>query len=87
MPLSNEIKTRELIKNYLQEAVNTTKEKNLADIRLKEVFESVKSSEEATGFSLSEFKESLQAALDYEKVQSVIDKKTAAIEVVDLLKL
>jgi len=87
MSLPNEITKRDLIKSYLQEAIKYTNEKDLADVRLKSVFESVKESEETLGFTLPEFKESLAAALNYEKVQALIDKKQSAIDVVDTLKI
>jgi hypothetical protein len=78
---------RDLLKDYLQEAFKHTNEKDLADQRLKSVFESIKESEDSTGFTLPEFKEALAALIDYDKIQSVVDKKTAALEVVDLLQL
>ena len=85
--LPNDITKRELVKNYLQEALKHNADKELADTRLKSVFEAVKESEEATGFSLQEFKEAFAVAKDYEKAQEVVDKKQAAIEVIDLLKV
>jgi len=87
MPFPVEIIKRELVKNYLQEALKHNADKELADTRLKSVFEAVKESEEATGFSLAEFKEAFAVAKDYEKAQEVVDKKQAAIEVIDLLKV
>ena len=87
MSLPTNIDHRLVIKNYLQEAIKHSADKDLADTRLKAVFESVKESEDKLGFTLAEFKETLTAALDYDKVQTVVDKKSAALEVVDVLGL
>ena len=83
----NDQTKRDLLKGYLQEAFKHNSDKNLADTKLKEVYDSVKESEDSTGFTLSEFKEALAALIDYDKIQSVVDKKTAALEVVDTLGL
>ena len=64
-----------------------TKDKDLADSRLKSVFESIKEQEESLGYTLPEFKEALTAALNYEKVQALVDKKSEAIATVDILGL
>ena len=85
LPINQEHRTT--IKTYLQEAIKFSNEKDLADIRLKNVFEAVKDSEDKLAFTLSEFKEALIVARDYEKAQGIIDKKTSAIEVVDTLKV
>lgn len=87
MSFPNDIQKRDLIKNYLQEALKYGAEIDLAQSRLAEVFDSIKESEEHTEFSLKEFKEAYTAARAYEKTQAVVDKKTAALEVVDLLNL
>ena len=76
---------RETIKGYIQEAVKETKDKQLAELRLKNIFDSVKESEEALEITLAEFKEGLKAALDYDKVQAEIDKRQNAIDLVDTL--
>ena len=47
MSLPTNIDHRLVIKNYLQEAIKHSADKDLADTRLKAVFESVKESEEA----------------------------------------
>lgn len=83
--ITNDITKRETIKGYIQEAVKETKDKRLAELRLKNIFESVKESEEALEITLAEFKEGLKAALDYDKVQSEIDKRQNAIDLVDTL--
>ena len=85
--LPNDIQKRDLIKNYLREAIKYSNEKDLADVRLKQVFESVKESEDALGYTVQEFKEALTAALNYEKVQVLVDKKQAALDTVDTLKV
>lgn len=85
--LPNDISKRDLVKNYLQEALQHSNNKDLAELKLKEVFDSVKESEDSTGFSLSEFKESLAAARNYDKVQAIVDKKQSALEVIDTLQL
>jgi hypothetical protein len=85
--LPEDITKRTLVKNALQEALKYNKEKELADSRLKDVFDSIKDSEDATGFSLAEFKEAFTVAKDYTKAQEILDKKQAAIDVVDLLKV
>lgn len=85
--LPADIQKRDLIKNYLQEAIKHTNDKDLADIRLKQVYESVKGSEKNLGHTLAEFKEALAAALDYEKIQNLVDKKQAALDTVDTLKV
>jgi len=87
MAFPSDITKRELVKNYLQEALKHNADKELADTRLTSVYEAVKSSEKSTGFSLAEFKEAFAVAKDYEKAQEVVDKKQAAIEVIDLLKV
>lgn len=83
--ITNDITKRETIKGYIQEAVKETKDKQLAELRLKNIFESVKESEEALEITLAEFKEGLKAALDYDKVQAEIDKRQNAIDLVDTL--
>ena len=85
MTLPADITKRETIKNYIQEAVKETKDKQLAELRLKNIFESIKESEEALEITLPEFKEGLKAALDYDKVQSEIDKRQSGIDLVDTL--
>lgn len=85
MTLPTDITKRETIKNYIQEAVKETKDKQLAELRLKNIFESIKESEEALEITLPEFKEGLKAALDYDKVQSEIDKRQSGIDLVDTL--
>ena len=85
--LPADIQKRDLIKNYLQEAIKHTTDKDLADVRLKQVYDSVKESEKNLGYTLAEFKEALAAALDYEKIQNLVDKKQAALDTVDTLKV
>ena len=85
MALPNDSTKRETIKNYIQEAVKETKDKQLAELRLKNIFESIKESEEALEITLAEFKEGLKAALDYDKVQAEIDKRQSGIDLVDTL--
>ena len=85
--LPNDQNKRDTIKNYIQEAVQETKDKQLAELRLKNIFESIKESEEALEITLAEFKEGLKAALDYDKVQIEIDKRQAGINLVDTLQL
>ncbi len=87
MALPNDIQKRDLIKNYLKEAIKHTNDKDLADVRLKQVFEAVKESEDSLGYTTSEFKEALAAALKYEKTQALVDKKSEAIATVDMLGL
>lgn len=87
MTLPVDINKRDTIKAYIQEAVSVTKDKQLAELRLKNIFESVKESEEALEITLAEFKEGLKAALDYDKVQSEIDKRQNAIDLVDALQI
>lgn len=85
--LPADIQKRDLIKNYLQEAIKHTNDKDLADVRLKQVFESVKESEASLDYTVAEFKEALAAALKYEKTQAIVDKKQAALDTVDTLKV
>lgn len=85
--LPNDQNKRDTIKNYIQEAVKETKDKQLAELRLKNIFESIKESEEALEITLAEFKEGLKAALDYDKVQIEIDKRQSGIDLVDTLGL
>ena len=85
--LPNDQTKRETIKAYIQEAVVETKNIQLAELRLKNVFSSIKESEEALEITLAEFKEGLKAALDYDKVQVEIDKRQAGINLVELLGL
>lgn len=85
--LPEDITKRAIVKNALQEALKYNKEKELAESRLKDVFDSIKDSEDSTGFSLTEFKEAFTVAKDYAKAQEILDKKQAAINVVDLLKV
>jgi outer membrane protein TolC len=85
--LPNDQNKRDTIKNYIQEAVQETKDKQLAELRLKNIFESIKESEEALEITLAEFKEGLKAALDYDKVQIEIDKRQSGIDLVDSLGL
>ena len=85
MSLPNAIEHREVIKGYLLEAKKYLAEKDLAETRLKSVFESVKEMEDKFNFSLADFKEALAAARDYDKVQSIVDKKSEALAVVDAL--
>lgn len=87
MPLPQDQTKRDTIKAYIQEAVQNAKERNLLDIRAKTIFESVKDSEDSTGFTLAEFKDALKAAIDYDKVQTEIDKRQNAVDVVDQLQL
>lgn len=85
--LPNDQTKLDTIKNYIQEGVKETKDKRLAELRLKNIFESIKESEEALEITLAEFKEGLKAALDYDKVQIEIDKRQAGINLVDTLQL
>ena len=85
--ISNDPAVRELVKSYLLEAKKYSQEKDLADSRLKAVYDSVKASEDKLGITSAEFKLALKALLDYEAVQADVDKKTNAIETVDLLGL
>jgi hypothetical protein len=85
--LPNDQTERETIKAYIQEAVVETQNIQLAKLRLKNVFSSIKESEEALEITLAEFKEGLKAALDYDKVQVEIDKRQAGINLVDNLQL
>lgn len=87
MSLPNATEHREVIKGYLQEAKKYLAEKDLAEQRLKSVYDSVKDTEDKFNFSLAEFKEALAALQDYDKVQSIVDKKSAALEIVDTLGL
>lgn len=85
--LPNDQNKRETIKAYIQEAGVETQNIQLAELRLKNVFSSIKESEEALGITLAEFKEGLKAALNYDKVQVEIDKRQAGIDLVDNLQL
>jgi outer membrane protein TolC len=85
--LPNDQTKRETIKAYIQEAVVEHQNIQLAELRLKNVFNSIKESEEALEITLAEFKEGLKAALDYDKVQVEIDKRQAGIDLVDNLQI
>lgn len=87
MAFPTDPKSQELIKAYLIEAKGHDADKALAESRLQEVFDAIEESQDRTGFTKAEFKEALAAWKAYDKTQLIVDKKTAALEVIDLLKI
>lgn len=86
MPLSNNPQVRELISKYLDEAVTYSDDIELANTRLKSVFDSVKESEEKTEYSLKEFKALLKAELDKNKLEKSVAEQQQALDDLSILK-
>ena len=78
-------KKRELIKGYVTEALQYRQEKELADKREKDVYDSVKDSEDTLQISLKYFKQLVAYAYDTEKKQQVLNELEAAKEGCEIL--
>lgn len=85
--LPNDPKKRELIKKYVTEAVEHKKAKDKATLLEKDVYDSVKESEEALEISLKYFKAIVAYTYDAEKKAQVLSELEAAKEGAELLGL
>lgn len=84
MSLPASIPQRELVVNYVKEAVKNLKDQDLLKLRLKEIKDSVKESEliEPKDFVLL-----VKAAYDLQKLQEEVDIKSEAIANLETLGL
>lgn len=86
MPLPHDLKNRDLIVKYLDEAVTYSDDIDLGKSRLKTVFDSIKESEDSTGYSLKEFKELLKAEIDGNKLKKLVEAQQQALDDLSVLK-
>lgn len=78
-------KKRETIKEYIKEAVEHKKAKDDAAVLEKDVYDSVKDSEDTLQISLKYFKQLVAYAYDTEKKQQVLNELEAAKEGCEIL--
>lgn len=87
MAIPEDVQKREIIKQYVQEALAEKRVQALSKTREKETYDAVKESEDSLGVTLPEFKEIVNAAYEYEKQQAKLDKIQSGLDGVELLKL
>lgn len=86
MPLPNDLKNRDLISKYLDEAVGYRDDIDCANHKLNEVFDAVKESEETTNYSLKEFKALLKAEIKGNKLKQFVEEHQQAFDDLSVLK-
>lgn len=87
MAIPEDVQKREIIKQYVQEALAEKRVQALSKSREKETYDTVKESGDNLGITLPEFKEIVTAAYEYEKQQAKLDKIQSGLDGVELLKL
>lgn len=84
MALPNDPTKRETVKKYAQELIANIRQQDLLKLRAKEIVDTVKDSEL---IEPKEFNLIVKAALDIDKVQEEVDRKSDAIANVEILGL
>lgn len=84
MALPNDQTKRDTVKKYAQELIANIRQQELLKLRAKEIVDAVKESELIDS---KEFNLIVKAALDIDKVQEEVDRKSDAIANVEILGL